>query len=63
MDRPGHDVRYALNSGRIRREIKWKNKTPISEGLSKTIYWYSKNLNYFKKISKKNITKRLGLNI
>ena len=63
MDRPGHDVRYALNSGRIRREIKWKYKTPISQGLSKTIYWYSKNLNYFKKISKKNITKRLGLSI
>ena len=63
MDRPGHDERYALNSGRIKREIKWKYKTPIFKGLSKTINWYSKNLNFFKKISKKNITKRLGLKV
>ena len=63
MDRPGHDERYALNSSRIRREIKWKHRTPISKGLSKTINWYSKNLNFFKKISKRNITKRLGLKV
>ena len=63
MDRPGHDERYALNSSRIKREIKWKYKTPISRGLSKTINWYSKNLNFFKKISKRNITKRLGLKV
>ena len=63
MDRPGHDERYALNSGRIKREIRWKYKTSISDGLSKTINWYSKNLNFFKKISKRNITKRLGIKI
>ena len=62
-DRPGHDERYALNSNRIKREIKWKHKTPISKGLIKTIEWYSKNYNYFKQISKKNITKRLGLKV
>ena len=62
-DRPGHDERYALNSNRIKREIKWKYKTPISKGLFKTIEWYSKNYNYFKRISKKNITKRLGLKL
>ncbi len=63
MDRPGHDERYALNSNRIKREIKWKNKTPISIGLSKTIKWYSENLDFFKKISKRNITKRLGIKV
>ena len=63
MDRPGHDERYALNSTRIRLEIKWKHRTPVSKGLSKTINWYSKNLNFFKKISKRNITKRLGLKV
>jgi len=62
-DRPGHDKRYALNSNRIKREIKWKYKTSISKGLFKTIEWYSKNYNYFKQISKKNITKRLGLKV
>ena len=62
-DRPGHDERYALNSNRIKREIKWQYKTLISNGLLKTIVWYLKNYNYFKAISKKNITKRLGLKI
>ena len=63
MDRPGHDERYALNSNRIKREIGWKHKTSILNGLSKTINWYSKNLNFFKKISKSNITKRLGIKV
>ena len=62
-DRPGHDERYALNSSRIRREIKWKYKISVPQGLSKTIDWYSKNYNYFKKISRKNITKRLCLKV
>ena len=63
IDRPGHDERYALNSNRIKREIKWRHKTSVSNGLSKTIDWYSKNLSFFKKISKKNITKRLGVKV
>ena len=62
-DRPGHDERYALNSKLIKKEIKWKHKISISYGLLKTLAWYSKNYNYFKRISKKNITKRLGLKI
>tara|TARA_B100001996_G_scaffold381252_1_gene370310 strand:+ start:413 stop:1444 length:1032 start_codon:yes stop_codon:yes gene_type:complete len=63
MDRPGHDEIYALNSNKIKREIRWKHKTAISIGLSKTINWYLKNLNFFKKISKKNITKRFGVKV
>ena len=62
-DRPGHDARYALNSKLIKKEIKWKNKISLSNGLLKTLAWYSKNYNYFKQISKKNITKRLGLKL
>ena len=62
-DRPGHDERYALNSKLIKKEIKWKHKISISNGLLKTLAWYSKNYNYFKQISKKNITKRLGLKL
>ena len=62
-DRPGHDERYALNSRLIKKEIKWKHKISISNGLLKTLAWYSKNYNYFKRISKKNITKRLGLKL
>ena len=62
-DRPGHDERYSLNSTKIKKEIKWKSKTSIISGLEKTVLWYYKNLTFFKKISKSNITKRLGLNI
>ena len=62
-DRPGHDERYALNSKLIKKEIKWKHKLSISKGLLKTLEWYSKNYNYFKRISKKNISKRLGLKL
>ena len=62
-DRPGHDERYALNSNRIKREVKWKHKFSISKGLDNTFSWYKNNLGYFKKISKKNITKRLGLKL
>ena len=63
VDSPGHDKRYAVNSNKIKREIKWKNKTSISSGLLQTFIWYSKNLNFFKKISRKNITKRFGLKV
>ena len=63
MDRPEHDERYALNCNKIKREIRWKNKTSVSIGLAKTVNWYSKNLNFFKKISKRNITKRLGIKV
>ena len=62
-DRPGHDERYSLDSNKLKKEIKWKPNTSIINGLEKTIIWYSKNVNYFNKISKKNITKRLGLKL
>ena len=35
-DRPGHDVRYALNSNKIKKEIKWKSKIKIEKGLEET---------------------------
>ncbi len=62
-DRPGHDLRYALNSNKIRKKIKWKHKVSTNKGLEDTFNWYKNNLGYFKKISKKNITKRLGLKL
>jgi dTDP-glucose 4,6-dehydratase len=59
-DRPGHDVRYALNSNKIRNKLGWKPKTSFKKGIELTINWYLNNQNYFKTISKKNIIKRLG---
>jgi len=62
-DRPGHDLRYALNSNKIKKKIKWKHKVSSIKGLEETFSWYKNNLGYFKKISKKNITTRLGLKL
>ena len=60
-DRPGHDLRYALNSDKIISKLKWNSKTDIIKGLKYTFQWYLNNKNYYKSINKKNIINRLGL--
>ena len=60
-DRPGHDLRYALNSNKIKSKLKWNSKTKIFDGLNKTFLWYYNNQIYFKNLNEKDITKRLGL--
>jgi len=60
-DRPGHDMRYALNSQKIKKKLKWKAQTNINEGLSKTLDWYISNQEYFRSISKKEHVKRIGI--
>ena len=62
-DRPGHDVRYALDSKKMQKQLKWKAVIKIKEGLSKTIDWYINNQKYFKSISKKEHINRIGLKI
>jgi len=59
-DRPGHDLRYALNSNKIKKKLKWKPKITILAGLEKTFLWYLNNNTYFSKFKKKDIIKRLG---
>ena len=59
-DRPGHDFRYALNSNKIKRELKWKPKVNLSNGISRTVNWYLSNQKFFSLISKKLFEKRLG---
>ena len=39
-DRPGHDFRYAIDSSKIEKELGWRPKTALKEGLKKTIKWY-----------------------
>ena len=60
-DRPGHDIRYALNSKKILKELKWRPETKFKIGLLKTFNWYLENLSYYSSFNKKDITKRLGL--
>ncbi len=62
-DRPGHDLRYALNNKKILNKLKWKPKISFDNGLKDTIVWYLKNFKFLKNISKKNYEKRLGLKI
>ena len=59
-DRPGHDLRYAINSNKIRKEIRWKPKININKGLEKTLDWYLDNQKYYSNLKKKDITRRLG---
>ena len=61
VDRPGHDLRYALSSNKIKNKLKWKATTKIIDGLSKTIDWYAHNFKYFKSISKRDHVNRIGL--
>ena len=59
-DRPGHDLRYALNSSKIFKHLGWKSSTNIKDGLEKTFLWYLSNRKYFRSFKKKDIVKRLG---
>ena len=61
-DRPGHDTRYALNSKKIIKELKWKPKTNFSKGIKLTFEWYNKNMMYYKSLNKRDIIQRLGKN-
>jgi dTDP-glucose 4,6-dehydratase len=61
-DRPGHDLRYCLNSSKIRNELKWKYKSNFDQRINETIIWYIDKFtnNYFKN---KNFKYRIGQKI
>jgi dTDP-glucose 4,6-dehydratase len=42
-DRPGHDRRYAMDAGKIERELGWRPKETLGSGLRKTVRWYLEN--------------------
>lgn len=46
-DRPGHDLRYSLNSDKIERTLNFTAKVGLEEGLEETVDWYLKNKDYF----------------
>ena len=60
-DRPGHDYRYALDSKKILKKLKWKSKISLKKGLENTFNWYFQNMKYYTSLKKKDITKRLGI--
>ena len=61
-DRPGHDLRYALNSNKIKK-LGWKKTLNLNKGLFLTIKWYLENTKWIKKINKKKYSNRLGLKL
>lgn len=50
-DRPGHDLRYAIDASKINIELGWKPSLEFEEGLSKTIDWYLANSMWLKNIN------------
>ena len=60
-DRPGHDLRYAINSNKIKKKLKWKPQIKFDKGLKETFLWYLNNKKYYSSLAKKDIVKRLGL--
>jgi len=61
-DRPGHDIRYAINSNKIKKELDWRPKVNFEQGIKLTLKWYKNNRKYYETLSKKDILKRLGKN-
>ena len=61
-DRPGHDLRYCLDSSKIKNKLKWKCKSSFEETINETIIWYVNKFktNYF---NNKNFKNRVGLKI
>lgn len=49
-DRPGHDMRYAIDPAKIHRELGWLPATPFDEGIKKTIAWYLDNRDWWEDI-------------
>jgi dTDP-glucose 4,6-dehydratase len=50
-DRPGHDLRYAIDASKIESELGWRPSVDFEEGLSKTIDWYLFNENWLRNVT------------
>ena len=49
-DRPGHDLRYAINYNKISKEMGWKPEINLKDGLKKTVEWYRTNQKWLKNV-------------
>lgn len=60
-DRPGHDLRYAIDPGRIRRELDWRPSVTLPEGLRRTVRWYLDNEDWWRPLqARQGVGRRLG---
>ncbi|MEP1522222.1 dTDP-glucose 4,6-dehydratase [Ascidiaceihabitans sp.] len=61
-DRPGHDVRYAIDASRVRDELGWVPSVTLEEGLRKTVAWYLENETWWRALqARPGVGARLGL--
>ena len=61
QDRPGHDMRYAINPSRIRDELGWRPLVTVEEGLERTVTWYLENRDWWQALlDRKGVGERLG---
>ncbi|TCB63159.1 dTDP-glucose 4,6-dehydratase [Acinetobacter terrestris] len=49
-DRPGHDLRYAIDASKIERELGWKPQESFETGIRKTVQWYLDNLEWCRRV-------------
>ena len=60
-DRPGHDLRYAIDPTRIREELGWRPSVTVEEGLEKTVRWYLENEEWWQPLlGRAGVGERLG---
>ena len=64
QDRPGHDVRYAIDNTKIKSELGWEPKESFKSGMQKTVEWYLDNLTWSENIQNGSYKlERLGVKI
>ena len=49
-DRPGHDLRYAIDSTKLKTELGWEPSLQFEEGIDKTVRWYLDNINWLENV-------------
>jgi len=61
QDRPGHDLRYAIDASKADKELGWKPKETFETGMRKTVLWYLEHESWWKRVQDGSYQrKRLG---
>ncbi|MBD1203868.1 MAG: dTDP-glucose 4,6-dehydratase [Rhodobacteraceae bacterium] len=61
-DRPGHDLRYAIDPTRMRQELGWRPSVTLEEGLRRTVRWYLENEAWWRPLlARQGVGERLGV--